>query len=467
MVRKNLLAFLACARMNFLHQEIWIDALCINQQDMQERSHQVGQMDHIYQNADQVIIWLGYRSTLPGSSNSCDSFLEGSRSIIAKARKLENLKDEHYEVKCRTERMARSFAPKRRLPIPEYIRAWRYLSRLTGIYNHKYWTRTWIIQEVVLSTRKIIVFDNCMLDWFCMPATLCRNPRVKPLCKEASSTSFQINLSKALSVLIHSANLFTIGYSMPFSLAWLAYYLDVMNCMDSYAYHPAKVFEEAPFLEGAARHITATLNFIHDYTQGSYVPIRSMLRFGRTLCSDPRDKIFGLLAFMSPECRIQADYTLTIHELFLVFIENVVRIKPPVVVREFICETDLDELASLLMGYLGIEASELISNDRHGRVMLLHSGSEACEGEIVKCQHCNANVDLSDRAPHGNMLLCFHEKLDYSIFCRNHVLVNTACNRLLTSTTNGTTSLARLRKAVAKVIHTDLIPVPPVHYHDG
>lgn len=37
----------------------WIDALCINQEDMDEKSHQVPFMHHIYLQAQQVMMWLG------------------------------------------------------------------------------------------------------------------------------------------------------------------------------------------------------------------------------------------------------------------------------------------------------------------------------------------------------------------------------------------------------------------------
>jgi hypothetical protein len=37
----------------------WYDALCINQADLAERSHQVGIMRQIYEKADRVVIWLG------------------------------------------------------------------------------------------------------------------------------------------------------------------------------------------------------------------------------------------------------------------------------------------------------------------------------------------------------------------------------------------------------------------------
>ena len=37
----------------------WIDAICINQSDDQERSWQVQQMQEIYRGAESVMIWLG------------------------------------------------------------------------------------------------------------------------------------------------------------------------------------------------------------------------------------------------------------------------------------------------------------------------------------------------------------------------------------------------------------------------
>jgi hypothetical protein len=41
---------------------LWIDALCINQANIDERNHQVGQMDRIYKDAEEVVIWVGCKS---------------------------------------------------------------------------------------------------------------------------------------------------------------------------------------------------------------------------------------------------------------------------------------------------------------------------------------------------------------------------------------------------------------------
>ncbi|KAF5724194.1 heterokaryon incompatibility (het-6OR allele) [Fusarium mundagurra] len=38
---------------------LWIDALCINQNDLQERKLQVGIMDRIFGSASRVVVWLG------------------------------------------------------------------------------------------------------------------------------------------------------------------------------------------------------------------------------------------------------------------------------------------------------------------------------------------------------------------------------------------------------------------------
>ncbi|KXJ87678.1 heterokaryon incompatibility protein-domain-containing protein, partial [Microdochium bolleyi] len=42
-----------------LYQLWWIDAICINQDDISERSSQVALMRRIYRQASRIVIWLG------------------------------------------------------------------------------------------------------------------------------------------------------------------------------------------------------------------------------------------------------------------------------------------------------------------------------------------------------------------------------------------------------------------------
>ena len=58
-VGDNLYQFLKAARRAGKIEDLWIDALCINQTDDVEKSHQVHRMGKIYRGADQTLIWLG------------------------------------------------------------------------------------------------------------------------------------------------------------------------------------------------------------------------------------------------------------------------------------------------------------------------------------------------------------------------------------------------------------------------
>ena len=55
----NLYAALGRMRKATRTRTLWVDAVCINQADVIEKNHQVHMMNHIYRNAQQVLIWLG------------------------------------------------------------------------------------------------------------------------------------------------------------------------------------------------------------------------------------------------------------------------------------------------------------------------------------------------------------------------------------------------------------------------
>lgn len=58
-VTANLHAALSHLRDQFLERVIWIDAVCINQEDDDEKGRQVQSMAKIYACANRVIVWLG------------------------------------------------------------------------------------------------------------------------------------------------------------------------------------------------------------------------------------------------------------------------------------------------------------------------------------------------------------------------------------------------------------------------
>lgn len=69
----------------------WIDAVCINQQDVDERSIQVPLMREIYQGADRVVVWLGPMANVIDASGARGQLMQ----IIGEANSM--TPEEHYK----------------------------------------------------------------------------------------------------------------------------------------------------------------------------------------------------------------------------------------------------------------------------------------------------------------------------------------------------------------------------------
>jgi hypothetical protein len=119
---------------------IWVDALCINQADLAERSREVRRMRMIYRQAADVVIWLG---TEAEDSNKAMDLIK----ILSNSCK--DGTDKYLGAKLRRD--------------PEHLGcgAWVALSRLLG---RAYWSRMWIVQELCLggSHAPILCGEKCV-----------------------------------------------------------------------------------------------------------------------------------------------------------------------------------------------------------------------------------------------------------------------------------------------------------------
>ncbi|KAK7932155.1 hypothetical protein PG985_002867 [Apiospora marii] len=111
---------------------LWIDALCINQADHEERNHQVQMMSRIYNNAQQVCVWLGQDND---DSTTAISFI---REIML----LENF-DAISEKK-------------------ENAHKWRSLLLLM---QRPWFSRKWVVQEIALARVATIYCGNDEIPW--------------------------------------------------------------------------------------------------------------------------------------------------------------------------------------------------------------------------------------------------------------------------------------------------------------
>jgi hypothetical protein len=81
-VGENLYAALSHLRDRSIERTIWIDAICINQRDSEEKGQQVQSMAKIYSKASRVIVWLG------GATPDSGKALEEIRIAAEKRTKL-------------------------------------------------------------------------------------------------------------------------------------------------------------------------------------------------------------------------------------------------------------------------------------------------------------------------------------------------------------------------------------------
>lgn len=115
----------------------WIDMLCINQDCIPERSHQVAMMRDIFQSASLVVAWLGTTNRLEYGTRANPNLQVPSRDS-----------DRPYSLDHCFRRITN---------------IGRHLAR--DILSRRYWGRVWIIQELCVARDVIIMSDSFCISW--------------------------------------------------------------------------------------------------------------------------------------------------------------------------------------------------------------------------------------------------------------------------------------------------------------
>ena len=117
---------------------LWVDAICINQDDIPERSVQTGKMRSIYQNAASVAVWLGLEN-------------HGSGGAVKFARDLNSV------VRWGGSESVREMV------LDESRR--KELEALVVLFRRQYWWRIWVIQEVSVARSAVVYCGDEAISW--------------------------------------------------------------------------------------------------------------------------------------------------------------------------------------------------------------------------------------------------------------------------------------------------------------
>lgn len=291
-IRKNLWQCLKRLRHQSFHIRLWIDAICVNQADLDERRSQVALMRHIYTGAIIVVSWLG-RDVGQNAEFLAAELAQVTKKWFAKSfttdqRALSVVRALHFE--HGTEIAVGSAAPdvsdtpweqtylcvsglalqKMSASVEDRMQVLSVWKGIRELVHRPYWSRLWIVQETLLAKNLLLVFDD---DY--IPASVL----------QTLSDTIDRAITRSLGNFARTA---------------LDRDIELM-----------KVAREVR--GGFARTI------LHNLAEN--VPHRLSMKeliylCGRQKCADARDMVYGLLSIAYDSEGIDADYTRSSSDLF-------------------------------------------------------------------------------------------------------------------------------------------------------
>lgn len=175
LVRQNLWDLMHQFRNDKTALILWIDAICINQDNVRERNHQVDLMSSIYKNAQCVLVWLGIarddsdlaiaylKRIQQGPVFSCDSFKDteesGSESESESGSCTWNRPQRH---KCE---IVKECVVALNIQASSADAQERGKIAVVKLLEREYWQRAWIIQEILLARHIHVCCGECVVQW--------------------------------------------------------------------------------------------------------------------------------------------------------------------------------------------------------------------------------------------------------------------------------------------------------------
>lgn len=126
---------------------VWVDFICINQEDVYERASQVKLMGAIYSRAEEVKVVLN--TVTPVDLDDSDLVVHHLRKTNAQVA---------YGV-WSLEKQVEQFKKAGKKNI---LPGWAAVSRM---FNREYWNRAWVVQEIAMAQKLVVLYGDNELSW--------------------------------------------------------------------------------------------------------------------------------------------------------------------------------------------------------------------------------------------------------------------------------------------------------------
>ncbi|KAJ9653344.1 hypothetical protein H2201_009149 [Coniosporium apollinis] len=130
---------------NYRIRRLWVDALCINQEDNVEKAAQVQEMGRIYSKAERVISWVG--PDVGFTMDGLKLFDWGKNAFIGIFNETVHLEEDCEKVHG----------------VPSHDHpGWQ---EIIAFFENEYFERSWVVQEVALAKKAVLVLQRLEIDW--------------------------------------------------------------------------------------------------------------------------------------------------------------------------------------------------------------------------------------------------------------------------------------------------------------
>ena len=242
---------------------LWIDSICINQEDSQEKSEQVSLMAKIYSGAENVLVWLGDEDDITANAISCLESLVRLRDVSFDELTLDEIDASIGFRPWLSDKNDRTYIPHDH---------WRSLKRL--LCERPWFRRVWVYQEIAMAYEATVICGTHAIDWDIL-YTACDT--------------------------IHALNIHAGQRGTPRDASFVIAHIRLMG-----------------------KRREAILRLRGEQETESQGPAINYPTFERLLCdfrsleaTDPRDKVYALLALaLIDEILPKPDYSLTVRQVY-------------------------------------------------------------------------------------------------------------------------------------------------------